>query len=402
MLNRFRQINLRIEDFLCTPEDDDTLRARRLATFWALVLSVLFPISWLFLYIQFELAGAIWFQFAVVVLGLLEFLFYLRVKNYTLSVHLAMLRLFAVLVGNHVFLGGFISSGMALSSLVIGPLIGSILLGRRAALGYAALYFGVITLAGFFEPVLAANAPEIPGNFKRTNLVMSLLANGVFIILINRYLVRQLEDARERADNLLLNILPAAIAARLKRERKTIARRYADAGILFADIVGFTPLASELAPEELVRLLNRIYSEFDSLATRLGVEKITTIGDSYMVASGIPVPEPDHLNRLAKMALAMQAMGSGLQEIHGHRLQMRIGMHCGPLVAGVIGQSKFQYDVWGDTVNTASRMESHGLPGQIHVSQSVYERLKGNYRFKPRGEVEIKGKGRMRTWFLEP
>ncbi|MDY6784650.1 MAG: adenylate/guanylate cyclase domain-containing protein [Cyanobacteriota bacterium] len=205
---------------------------------------------------------------------------------------------------------------------------------------------------------------------------------------------------QEKSERLLLNILPAAIAERLKQDRSPIAEQFEEATILFADLVGFTPLSARLSPIELVDLLNLLFSEFDRLAQQFGLEKIKTIGDAYMVAAGLPLPKPNHVEAIAEMGLSMQKAIETFQRDRGESLQIRIGIHTGSVVAGVIGTHKFIYDLWGDTVNTASRMESHGLPGKIHVTEEVYLRLRDRYRFEQRGELQVKGKGKMTTYWL--
>lgn len=212
---------------------------------------------------------------------------------------------------------------------------------------------------------------------------------------------QQIEEERARSDALLLNILPAPIAERLKREQGPIAERFDDASVLFADIVGFTELSSTLDAEELVGLLNRVFCEFDEIAAQKGLEKIKTIGDSYMAAAGLPMRRADHLERVAEAALEMQDRVRHLSGASPGTIELRMGIAAGPVVAGVIGQSKFIYDLWGDAVNTASRMESQGVPGKILVTAAVHERLKDRYRFTRREEMEIKGKGRMVTYVLE-
>ena len=198
---------------------------------------------------------------------------------------------------------------------------------------------------------------------------------------------------------LLLNVLPAAIAQKLKQQVGIIADRYNDVSVLFADLVGFTPLSLRLAPTELLELLNRVFSEFDELADAHGLEKIKTIGDAYMVAGGLIEPDPDHLGAMAAMALGMLARVQGqAAEVPG--LNLRIGIQVGSVIAGVIGIRKFTYDIWGDVVNTASRLESHGAPGRIHVSDAVYERLQGRFDFEARGTIELKGRGPMQTYYL--
>ena len=211
---------------------------------------------------------------------------------------------------------------------------------------------------------------------------------------------RALEAERDRSERLLLNILPPPIAERLKQDPQTIADSFAEVSVLFADIVGFTELSARISPTELVKLLNEIFSMFDHLVERHGLEKIKTIGDAYMVVGGLPENHLDHAHAIAEMGLDMQQALAQFNAKKGQDFRIRIGISTGLVVAGVIGWKKFAYDLWGDTVNTASRMESHGIPGRIQVSESTYERLKGIYVFEERGEIEIKGKGRMKAYLL--
>ncbi|MCC6353845.1 MAG: response regulator [Verrucomicrobiae bacterium] len=199
---------------------------------------------------------------------------------------------------------------------------------------------------------------------------------------------------------LLLNVLPAPIAEKLKRQSGIIADRFDDVSVLFADIAGFTPMSAKLSPGELVGLLNRVFSLFDRLVEEHGLEKIKTIGDAYMVAGSLPEPMPDHLDRMVRLALAMQRAIDELGAESGG-MRLRIGIHVGSVVAGVIGIRKFIYDIWGDTVNTASRLESHGVPGRIQVSEEVFRRIQGWCRCEPRGAVEVKGKGPMHLYLIE-
>ncbi|TVR08728.1 MAG: HAMP domain-containing protein [Phormidium sp. GEM2.Bin31] len=209
-----------------------------------------------------------------------------------------------------------------------------------------------------------------------------------------------LAQERETVERLLLNVLPESIAARLKVDEGAIAELFDDVTILFADIVGFTPLSLRLSPVEMVNLLNQIFSEFDAIAAQLGLEKIKTIGDAYMVAGGLPIPRPDHAEAIADMALAMLQSVEKVQRQHPEEFQIRVGINTGTVVAGVIGTHKFIYDLWGDTVNVASRMESHGEPGKIQVTEATYERLKQRYNFQERGMVALKGRGEMKSYWL--
>ncbi|PTY06758.1 hypothetical protein DB346_00395 [Verrucomicrobia bacterium LW23] len=207
-----------------------------------------------------------------------------------------------------------------------------------------------------------------------------------------------LERERQRSDELLRNILPAPVADRLKGGERTIADSVDAATILFADIVGFTVLSSRMSASELVQILNQLFSLFDELAHECGVEKIKTIGDAYMAVAGVPEPHEDHAERALRLALGLLTIIQNFNEANGTELDLRIGLNTGPVVAGVIGKRKFSYDLWGDAVNTASRMESHGLPGRIHLSESTYRLLEHAHTFESRGKIEIKDKGGMNTY----
>jgi class 3 adenylate cyclase len=211
---------------------------------------------------------------------------------------------------------------------------------------------------------------------------------------------RALVTERERADRLLYNMLPATIAERLKLAPQVIADRYEHVTVLFADIVGFTPLATNVEPERLVQILNDVFTRFDALAARRGVEKIKTIGDAYMAVAGVPESRSDHADAAADLALAMRAAVTECRDRLGHDIQLRVGLCTGTVVAGVLGTSKFAYDLWGDTVNTAARMESQGIAGEIQVTESTYLHLRDRYVLKERGEIDVKGKGLTRTWLL--
>jgi class 3 adenylate cyclase len=211
---------------------------------------------------------------------------------------------------------------------------------------------------------------------------------------------RDLDLEREKSERLLLNVLPASIATRLKQTEAVIADRFPDVTVMFADIVDFTRRSERIAPEQVVESLNELFSVFDQLARERGLEKIKTIGDAYMVVGGLPDPRPDHAVAVAEMALAMRAEVVGRCDPSGQPLAVRIGIDTGPVVAGVIGTSRFSYDLWGDTVNTASRMESHGVPDCIQVTARTYERLRSSYRFERRGPIQVKGKGDIVTYLL--
>ena len=238
--------------------------------------------------------------------------------------------------------------------------------------------------------------------------VVSVISSCIMAVATVWYALRETERAEDameeeynRSESLLANILPATIANRLKNPATTIiADKYDDASVLFADIAGYTERASQTTPADLVEFLNRLYSEFDRLVEKHGLEKIKTSGDCYMVVSGVPEPRHDHLEALACLALNMRGAITGLTDVVGQVVPVRIGIGVGSVVAGVVGTHRFFYDVWGDAVNVASRMESTGVEGRIQVPQQVYERLNHNFVLEPRGEVEVKGKGVMHTSFL--
>jgi guanylate cyclase len=209
-----------------------------------------------------------------------------------------------------------------------------------------------------------------------------------------------LREEQARAERLLLNILPRSIADKLKAQTQTIADQFSSVSILFADVVDFTPLAERLPPADVVGVLDHLFSHFDVLAERYGLEKIKTIGDCYMVAAGVPSPRPDHARALALMALDMQAAMRSVDEVGHLGLGLRVGINSGPVVAGVIGRKRFLYDLWGDTVNTASRMESHGTSGRIQITRGTKELLEDEFVCEPRGTIAVKGKGEMEAWYL--
>jgi adenylate cyclase len=242
----------------------------------------------------------------------------------------------------------------------------------------------------------------------RWSFALTVISAWILVVATVWYALREIARARqameseyERSETLLTNILPATIAERLKDpSRNIIADKYEDASILFADIAGYTKRASDTTPSDLVRFLDRLYTDLDALVDRHGLEKVKTSGDSYMVVSGVPQPREDHIEALACLALDMADAVADLRDPHGREVPLRIGLAAGPVVAGVVGARKFFYDVWGDAVNIASRMETTDVEGRIQVPQDVYERLNHAFVLEERGEVDVKGKGVMHTWYL--
>jgi adenylate cyclase len=238
--------------------------------------------------------------------------------------------------------------------------------------------------------------------------VITTVSACVMAVATMWYALRELRRAQEaveleyqRSEALLANMLPASIAERLKDPaHNIIADKYDDASVLFADIAGFTERVSDIAPDKLIRFLDRLYSAFDALVDKYGLEKIKVSGDSYMVVSGVPQARPDHVEALADLALDMAETANGLRDWQGQAVPLRIGLANGPVVGGVVGSRRFFYDVWGDAVNVASRMEATDSVGRIQVPEAVYQRLKNDFVLQERGVVDVKGKGFMRTWYL--
>jgi adenylate cyclase len=264
-----------------------------------------------------------------------------------------------------------------------------------------AVYFGIRWMLG-----LQLNDLQPTPAYFFLNLFWLCLICNLSVYLYERLtktaflILQKLEVEQERSERLLLNIFPQTIAQRLKYSSQIIADSFPAVTVLFADLVGFTQFAERMPPSDVVALLNQIFSMFDQLAEQHGLEKIKTIGDAYMVVAGLPEPRDDHARAIAQMSLDMQYALAQFNQQTGQTLNIRIGINTGPVVAGVIGLKKFVYDLWGDTVNTASRMESHGVPGCIQVTEATYECLKEHYQFEKRGLIPVKGKGQMMTYLL--
>lgn len=302
-------------------------------------------------------------------------------------------------------LGGFVNASGVMLWAFMAPL-GALLYGARPGGWFVA--FAVLTVgAGLLDSVVAGRVATLPPTVRVPFFVLNVAAVcGTSFVLLRHVMMQrdraraELELEQRRSEALLLNVLPAPIAERLKDGEQVIADRADTVTVLFADIAGFTELTATLPPEEVVELLDRTFTELDRLADEHGLEKIKTIGDAYLAVGGLPEPQPDHAERVADMALAVRNLFRPGATFAGPDLTVRIGIDTGPVVAGVIGRRRFAYDLWGDTVNTASRMESHGVPGRVQVTERVRDRLCDRYLFEPRGTVDVKGKGPMPTWFL--
>ena len=303
-------------------------------------------------------------------------------------------------------LGGFVQGSGVIVWSWLAPLGALLFADRKQALWWFIAFIGLLAMGGMFE-VNVERINNLPAWLEATFFVMNLGAVAGVTFSALRYFIAQrdratvlLEREQQKSEQLLLNVLPPSIAALLKEDDRTIATHYKEASILFADIVDFTQLSATLPPGEVVEMLNGVFTTFDQLTEEHGLEKIKTIGDSYMVAAGVPEARPDHAEVLAELALEMIAAVS-TQTFNGQPLVLRIGINSGPVVAGVIGTRKFSYDLWGDTVNTASRIEEYGLSGEIQVSDTTREKIEHRFHVEGREPIEMKGKGLVPVYLLK-
>ncbi|HSG80282.1 MAG TPA: adenylate/guanylate cyclase domain-containing protein [Acidimicrobiia bacterium] len=339
--------------------------------------------------------SAWWFYVAASVVSVLGWVIYVGTGLLWLGTLFTVL---LTLVTNgciHASLGGYAWSGGTLMWGITLTIITALVVGRRGAVVIGMLVVVEAVVFGFAESALQARRLPPDPSLSTLNFVVAIVGNLVIVMPLLAFLLGRLAVEQRRAETLLLNVLPKAVASELKSGGRTRARRFETISVLFADIVGFTPMSADMDPEEMVERLNEVFTHFDGLTERWGAEKIRTIGDNYMVAAGVPTPQEDHAVRLAAMALEMRSYAERSP------FAFRIGINSGPAVAGVIGTKKFQYDVWGDTVNTASRMESSGEAGRIQITGATRELLGEAFRCTSRGDIDVKGKGTMATWWLE-
>lgn len=380
------------------PDDDDDIRLQKSLLVVCAIPFVLAGAAWGLTYILVgePLAGMIPLSYSVIsLLSIFHFGVTRRYHFFRFSQLMLILLLPFFLMAA---LGGFVNGSAVILWALICPL-GALLFDEPAhAPRWFLAFVSLVVLSGFLQTHVGFSSTLSSGT---VNLffVFNLIGVGAIVFLMIYFFVGQKNLFQEKSEALLLNILPKEIVSILKHESRTIADHFKDTSILFADIVDFTPMSASMTPTELVELLNEVFSYFDLLVEKHGLEKIKTIGDCYMVASGVPGPRADHAQALVAMALEMREYVN-LNKICGHRLSFRIGINSGPVVAGVIGRKKFIYDLWGDAVNTASRMESHGQEGTIQITRATYELIKEEYVCEPQGTVNVKGKGEMEVWFV--
>jgi guanylate cyclase len=379
------------------PDDDEDTRLRKSLLVICAVPFMLAGLAWGVMYFALgqPLAAAIPSAYAAISLAsVLHFGATRRYRFFCVSqlTLILLLPFFLMLT-----LGGFVTGSAVVLWALICPL-GALLFDQpRYAPRWFAAFLVVVVVSGVLQPYLP------PGRgiseWEIFFFVMNLAGVSSIVFLMVSYFVGQKNLFQERSEALLLNVLPKEIAAILKDEQRTIAEQYEGASILFADVVNFTPLSAQMSPVELVELLNEVFSHFDALVEKYGLEKIKTIGDCYMVAAGVPRPRADHAEVLARLALDIRDYVGG-RDFRGRRIALRIGLNSGPVVAGVIGRRKFIYDLWGDAVNTASRMESQGEGGTIQITEATHELIKDRFVCEPRGVVDVKGKGEMKVWHV--
>jgi adenylate cyclase len=393
------------------PGDSDDLKLKKQLLLFAMGLMTIVPVTWLALYsvmgLQISPTLTFWYQ----IVTLVVLLFYIVTLNFAVFrfLQLVLFLFFPFVLQSS--LGNFISaSGVVLWGL-LAPISAILLYGPRDSIPWFIAYVVMIAMSAGIDYHLAdaiTKGPVIPAKASVAFFGLNFALMGGIVYALLRYSATETEKAKakleeahkqvqfeqERSERLLLNILPGPVAERLKQDSGTIADGFADVTVMFADIVNFTTIAEGMAPQQIFAMLNRVFSSFDALAEKHGLEKIKTIGDAYMVAGGLnDDPERDYTAAIATMALEMRALAAGELNGAGRNLQLRMGIGTGPVVAGVVGKKKFIYDLWGDTVNIASRITSEGGPGNIQVDLTTQRRLRSNFEFDPPQTVYLKGKG---------
>jgi len=387
------------------PRDDDELRLRKALLVIIAVLILPIGAIWGTLYIALgATAGAIAYLYVAV--SIAAIIVFSRNRDARMFLRMELLAILLAPTVSQVFVGGFVSSGGVGLWGILAPLGALVFEGVRAGVRWFVAFVAVFLVSGLVGELMAGTS-VLPTWFQSLMIALNVTVGGTIVFTLLALFAKQRQEAlddlrieQDKAENLLLNILPRSIAEKLKADTATIADQFDAASILFADVVDFTPLSERLPPAEVVGILDHLFSHFDALAERFGLEKIKTIGDCYMVAAGVPTPRHDHAQAMALMALDMREAMRTADGVGHLGLELRIGINSGPVVAGVIGRKRFLYDLWGDAVNMASRMESHGTPGQIQVTRATYELLKDEFMLEPRGAVDVKGKGLVETWYL--
>jgi adenylate cyclase len=380
------------------PNDDEESRRRKALLVYLAVLILPISLVWGTLYLALGATSGV-VAYAYFAISLASIGLFARTQNFELLLRIQLLDITLAPTLSMWPTAGILASGAVGLWGILGPLGALVFSSVRSSVRWFFLFVVAFLAAGIAGEV-TGGLSSLPRWFSTTMLALNVVVGGAVVFTLLAVFAQQRRDAQDRAENLLLNILPRSIADKLKAKPQTISDSFTAASILFADVADFTPMAEHVAPAELVNMLDRLFGHFDGLAERYDLEKIKTIGDCYMAAAGIPLPRADHAQALALVALDML----DAVEFHGAMgdlgLELRIGINSGPVVAGVIGRKRFLYDLWGDAVNIASRMQTEGTPGRIQITRATYELLKDEFVCEPRGTIPIKGKADMETWYL--
>jgi guanylate cyclase len=387
------------------PGDDEETRARK--ALLVLVCVLILPVSlvWGSLYLALgSPVGYVPYLYFFVALGAI--VVFARTRRMVPFLRVELIDIMLAPTLSMIPLGGFLAAGGVGLWGILGPLGALVFNGVRSGARWYVAFLVVFVASGIAGEALGG-LPRLPTLFTSIMLGLNVAVGGTIVFTLLALFAQQRHDAlgalrieQEKAENLLLNILPRPIAEKLKASSQTIADQFTSASILFADVVDFTPRSEHLPPAEVVGILDSLFSYFDTLVEKYGLEKIKTIGDCYMIAAGVPTPRPDHARALALVALDMLKAVRSTGAVGDLGLELRVGINSGPVVAGVIGRKRFLYDLWGDAVNIASRMQSQGTPGCIQVTEATYELLREEFVCEPRGTVAVKGKGEMATWYV--
>jgi guanylate cyclase len=385
------------------PHDDEDMRARK--ALLVLISVLILPVAalWGALYLAFgSPVGVVPLVYFGVLLGAIAV--FSRTRDFPWLLRVGQVDILLAPTLSMIPLGGFLDAGGVGLWGILAPLGALVFSGVGSAARWYVAYVVVFLGSGITGEAIGPIWSPLPGWFTSTMLALNIAVGGTIVFTLLAVFAGQRRDAlaalrqeQAKSENLLLNILPRSIADKLKAQTQPIADQFGSASILFADVVDFTPWSERLPP---VGYLDHLFSHFDELAERHGLEKIKTIGDCYMVAAGVPTPRPDHARALALMALDMLEAMRSADEVRHLGLELRVGINSGPVVAGVIGRKRFLYDLWGDAVNMASRMESHGTAGRIQITRPTYELLADEFECEPRGTIAVKGKGEVEAWYL--
>jgi guanylate cyclase len=390
-----------VDRFARDPSDSDDLRSEKNSIFLVAGSCCFFGLVW---------AATYFFVFGAGLTAALPLLFVMIVgpalvvshvtRRHRIAIYAQVICIVYVTTFIQWSIGDVFDSGFVMAWAFLGPLIALMFFTVRQAIFWLALYLFNIALSVAFNDVFTAHGETVTQTERLVFFGMNLGVASMVVFGFAAYFVRNALNEKQKADRLLLNILPAETARTLKSRQGVIAEEFESVSVLFADIVDYTEYSSRKQPAEVVSKLNEIFHQFDALADRHGLEKIKTIGDAYMVVGGLPRPSDRHAHAIARMALEMMDAIGKVKKGDGEQFALRIGIHTGPVVAGVIGIRKFAYDLWGDTVNVASRLEANGVPGRVLVSDDLYRRLQGDFVFERRGAIMLKGKGTLEAHFL--